>query len=426
MRIGPRLIVRAVVGIVFSLATAVGFALPSQANTPTPFGEVHGDTTAASSAVNVTAFSLIYFRRPVNMDNIALALGAGATWSRSVSLARVGRVLENAGLRVSTAKKVTFRKIAVMLSKRHRVGVAIIYLEHLHLAGDRPQHYLALLESGPNGLCLADPGAYIGWLSMDYLRTHLGPDLGHQCLFVQPGGAPQAVATYALTSPREIVLNIGEIAAGPGLLRIPFLLHNTQKHPIGIGFAKGTCFCFKHATIDTTNHRIQPEKTAKIVLSFDRSEIGTGNIVREVLISFVGYPHHWLRVLVKCHITAKHPPIQLTWYPQTFCLGVVRKPDALGCEEFTVLTPKGISLRSVTVSSKSIRVIPLNNPGGKPEIDEFGRAAHEFVVDLSRLPAGAVNQTVTVETTDKYVPNIVIPITGRIEGRAVASRGQKP
>ncbi|MGC8624273.1 MAG: hypothetical protein ACP5VQ_03280 [Phycisphaerae bacterium] len=360
------------------------------------------------------------------MDNIALALGAGATWSRSVSLARVGRVLENAGLRVSAAKRVTFRKIAVMLSKHHRVGVAIIYLKHLHLAGDRPQHYLILLGSGPKGLCLADPGAYIGWLSMDYLSTHLGPDLGHQCLFVQPGGAPQAVATYALTSPREIVLNIGEIAAGPGMLKVPFLLHNTLKHPIGVGFAKGTCFCFKHATIDTANHGIQPGKTAKIVLSFGRSEIGTGNIVPEVLLSFVGYPHHWLRVLVKCHITAKHPPIQLTWYPQAICLGVVRKPDALGCEEFTVLTPKGISLRSVTVSSKSIRVIPLNNPGGKPEIDEFGRAAHEFVVDLSRLPAGAVNQTVTVETTDKYVPNIVVPITGRIEGRAAASRGQKP
>ena len=415
MRIQFRRFVRIITaGTAFLLGATLNSAVPSQASIPTLFGEVHGQETAANSGVNITAFTLHYFHKPVVLPKLATSLGAGPTWAHTINMFRIKRVLEISGLRVTVCKSFTYAKIAKWLAKNSHLELTIVYLKNNHIVGQGPVHYLALLGRAPEKLYVADLGAYLGWLSLRYLNNHFGPELGNMCLFVRAGGAGEPKHAYTLTKQQRIMLNIGEVAAGPGMLKIPFLMRNTLKKPIGINLARGTCYCFRGAMIATANNEIAPDKTGKIVMTFDRSVIGIGNIEREVLLSFTGYPHHLLEIIVKCHITATHPPIQLTWYPQAIDLVVVRNRKALGGEEFTILTPKGISLQTPLVSSKFIHVIQLRDSGDKPQVDYFGRTAHEFVVDLSHMPAGSVNEKITIATTDKYVPSIVIPITGEI------------
>ncbi len=131
--------------------------------------------------------------------------------------------------------------------------------------------------------------------------------------------------------------------------------------------------------------------------------------------SFTGFRGHLLRVMVRGHIAIAPSPARLTWYPQAICLGLVHTGGTIRAEEFTVLTPRGISLKFPTVSSNFLRVARLKGEGGKPVIDELGRTAHVFVVEFSKPPAGMVREKITIGVTDKYVPEIVIPITGRIE-----------
>ncbi len=66
MRIQFRCFVRIITaGTAFLLGARLNSALPSQASIPTLFGEVHGQETAANSGVNITAFTLHYFHKPV-------------------------------------------------------------------------------------------------------------------------------------------------------------------------------------------------------------------------------------------------------------------------------------------------------------------------------------------------------------------------
>lgn len=273
---------------------------------------------------------------------------------------------------------------------------------------------MVFLDGGPKGLFVADIGGYVGWESLADLNNRLGADFSGLVMFVRPGGAPAATHAWPSDS-KQIILDAGEIAAGPGMIQIPFLLKDTSDKPIGIATARGTCFCFRGATIDTPNQQIAPGKTGKIILRFKRDVIGIGNIEREVLFQFTNNPNHWLKVVVHAHITATHPPIQLTWYPSQVNLGVVKNTKSLAGEEFTVLTPKGESLGQPISSSKEVSIIVLANPGGVPQTDDFGRTVHNYVIDLSKLSKGFVNDMVTITTTDKHVPKIVIPISGEVE-----------
>jgi hypothetical protein len=146
-------------------------------------------------------------------------------------------------------------------------------------------------------------------------------------------------------------------------------------------------------------------------MRFKRDVIGVGNIEREVIFRFTGLPNHLLRVFVHAHITAARPAAQLTWYPQAINLGVVRGPSAVGGQEFTVLVPKNISLGTPRASPKSISVVRLS---GHQQIDEFGRTAFNFVIVLRHPHSGYVNDKVTITTTDKFVPKIVVRITGLV------------
>lgn len=392
----------------------LSFARPAAAAIPTLLGEVHGQQMALNRRLNVTAVALRYFGRPVNLSQLGRSLRAGPAWTQPIKASRMIRVLEKSGLRVSTGKGVTFTEIAKRLANRPRREIAIIFLGKINSRLDTLGYCVALTGYGPKGFNVVDVGSYVGWLSLPDATNGLGPHFNGLCLFVRPGGAPVAARIYSVTKHRQIELSLGQIASGPGMLKVPFMLRNTLRVPIGIKIAQGTCFCFKFARIKTIDHMIAPGKVGKIVLTFDRAAIGIGKIDREVLFSFTGYPNHFLKVLVRCNITANHAPTQLTWYPQVINLGVVRNGTKLGGEEFTVLTPKGVTLGTPVVSSGNIRVIKLEASSGGTRVDEFGRAAHEFVVDLSRVTAGQVNEKIRIATTDKYVPQIVVRIVGRL------------
>jgi hypothetical protein len=326
---------------------------------------------------------------------------------------QIKRTLMMSGLKIAAYKDATLTDVFKQMAVRPQRSLSIIFIKN-NLNLGRLGHYLVLLDCGPQHFFVVDIGDFIGRESVNLLNDRIGPNFSGLFLLVTPGGAPLASKPYPITD-KEIELRIGEIASGPGIIQIPFWLKNTIKKPIHIAMAKGTCYCFHGAKIIGHGGMIAPGQIGKIIMAFKRNLIGVGNIEREVLFSFVGYPNHFLRVVVYAHMTTAHPPVQLTWYPQAINLGLVRNNSVLGGQEFTVLTPKTVSLQAPTVSSKDIQVIRLNGSAGKSQVDDFGRTAHEFVVDLSNLPAGEVDQKVTIRTTDKYIPKIVIPITGRVD-----------
>ena len=417
--VGPRLPLcrrSALAGISILLASAlygVSASGPAIAGTPTLYGDVHGKEMAANCGVNVTAFALSFFRKPFTLPRIARKLGLGSDWEHAADMLRIKRALLATGLRVAAFKGAEFADISKELSKHPQKSLAIIFLKN-DLGIGQFGHYLVFLDGGTKGLFMVDIGGYVGWESLTDLNNRLGPDFSGLVMFVRPGGAPAAKRAFSLNS-KQIVLNVGEIASGPGILQIPFLLKNTSGKQISIATAQGTCFCFRGAAIDTHDKKIAPGKTGKIILKFKRGVIGIGNIEREVLFQFTNDPARWLRVVVHAHITATHPPIQLTWYPTQIDFGVARRRKKLAGEEFTVLTPKGESLGQPISSSKEVSIIVLANPGGVPQTDDFGRTVHNYVIDLSKLPKGFVGDKVTIATTDKHVPKIVIPISGEVE-----------
>jgi hypothetical protein len=380
---------------------------------PTLFAEVHGNEMATNCGLNVTAFALGYFHKGINLRRIAAALQLGGDWEQAANMFLLKRVLDGAGLRVSAYKHANFPDIMRLVTKKPKERLAIIFLKNDMSIG-RFGHYLVLMHGGRAGFFVVDIGEYVGWESMADITNRMGQSFSGLLLLVRPGGAPVARHIFRLDA-KQVLINAGDIASGPGMLHIPLLLKNTSDRPISIAIARGTCFCFRGAKIIEHNGKIAPGKVGKIVMSFKRNLIGIGNIEREVLFSFAGYSNHFLRVVVYAHITTAHPPAQLTWYPQAIDLGQVRNRNLLGGQEFTILTPKGIFLQTPDVSSKSIQVIRLEDSVGQSQVDDFGRKAHEFVVDLSNLPAGEVDQKITIRTTDKYIPKIVIPITGRVD-----------
>ena len=396
----------------FAVALQASPALAAGPGIPTLYGEIHGGEMVANCGLNVTAFALKFFRKPFSLPKLAGQLGVGGDWEQAADMLRIKQSLVSAGLRVAAYKGATFNEIDSHLSGYPQKSLAVIFLKN-DLGVGQFGHYLVFLDGGPKGLFVADVGAYVGWESLADLNNRLKADFSGLVMFVTPGGAPAADKPFPLDS-KQIVVNAGEIAAGPGLIHIPFLLKNTADQPIHITMARGTCFCFRGATIDTPNQTIAPGKTAKIVLKFKRSVIGIGNIEREVLFQFSNDPKHVMEVVVHAHITATHPPIQLTWYPSQIDLGVVRHRSKLSGEEFTVLVPRGISLRPPICSSKYLSIIAVAEAGGAPQTDDFGRTVHNYVIDLAKLPKGFVDDKITINTTDKHVPKIVIPVDGQI------------
>lgn len=412
----------AIVVVAISFAASYGFTGPLRAAVPTLFGEVHGSQMAINRRLDITAFTLAYFRKPFQLPKLATSLGVGPAWASRAPRKAIRLALERSGLRVSEGSTATFAEIAKRLGSGARPRVAIVFLTKA-VGIDQLGYCLALTRYGKKGFFVSDIGSREGWLSLRDAVNWLGPYYTGTCLFVRPGGAAVPSHAYALDRSHEIVLNIGEIAQGPGILQVPFLLRDTLNCEVSIGRARGSCFCFRNARIVGARRSIAPGAIGKVVLSFSRAEIGVGIIAREVLISFKGYPGHFLKVLVKCHITATHPPIQLTWYPQAIDLGVLRSPASPpAAEGFTVLTPKGVLLKAPRASPNLIRVARIGNPSGKAPVDDFGRTAHEFSVSFSRLPIGPIGGRITVRTTDEYLPKIVIPITGQVE-RAVGNSG---
>lgn len=414
MRTGLMRFTDAVIVILLPLIMLSCCDILVRASIPTLFGEAHGKEMAFNRRLDVTAFTLGYFQKPFNLPSLAASLGSGSAWAQKITAQQMGRVMKNSGLLVVAKKGLTFADLAKRLAKGSRPEVAILFLGNAS-GIDQLGYCLALTRYCKKGFYDVDISGHEGWLSLQDAKNWLGHYFKGSCLLVRAGDAPEPSRVYSLNRSREIVLNIGEISSGPGIIEVPFLLHDTLDRAISIRSARGSCFCFKGAEIAGTYRSILAGAVGKVVLSFSRAEIGVGIITREVLISLKGYRGHFVKVLVKCHITATHPPIQLTWYPQAIDLGVVRESVLVAAQGFTVLTPKGVSLKTASASSKVVAVTRLGNRGGEPQTDSFGRTAHEFVVHFIHLPLGAINQKITIRTTDKYVPKIVIRITGQVE-----------
>ena len=338
---------------------------------PSLFSEIHGREMVDNCAVNVTAFALEFFRKPTKLPLLADQLGVGGDWEQAADMLRIKRVLRSEGLHVTAYKGATFGEIYSELRKHPQKYLAIIFLKN-DLGVGEFGHYLVLLAGTGKRFYAVDIGAASGWAGVKGVQDRVGADFSGLALFIRPGGAPAPLRVYPLGR-RHVVVRVGEIAAGPGMIHIPFLLKNTADKPIRIAIARGTCYCFRGAVVDTQNHAIAPGQTGKIILKFKRSVIGIGNIEREVLFQFSNDPKHVLDVVVHAHITATHPPIQLTWYPSQIDLGVIRHRSKLSGEEFTVLVPKGDSLRPPICSSKDISVIAVAGSGGVPQTDGFGR-----------------------------------------------------
>ncbi len=245
-------------GIFFVMTTGLLSGQPTQSGISTPFTEMHGKEMAKSSAINVAMFCLRYLHKPVKVGSIARVLHAGAAWNNAVAPRAIGRLMRSEQLRVEAVRRSTFSHFAEILSGQAGKRIIITSLKHLGLAGDRSRHYIALLSSGRDGLYVVDPGTHIGWVSMAYLHDHLRQFLASNGMIVEPNGAQRNLKTYSPAARGSIVLNVGTIASGPGTVAVRFRVRNPLGSPISINFAKGTCFCFKRATIATPNHRIMP------------------------------------------------------------------------------------------------------------------------------------------------------------------------
>ena len=393
---------------------------PANAKFPTLFGEVHGRAVAINSGVNAVAFTLGFFHKAIHPALVAGALGAGAGWDHAPSVRRVRQALVSSGLDVALRKGVTFANVSSELLRHPRRSLAIVRLKD-DWSKDLYGHYIVFCSGGPLGLSVVDVGRFVGWESVASVHRQLKADFNGQVMFVRADGSRAATHIYTPKSNR-IILNAGEIASGPGMVRIKFLLKNISRKPVGLTIARGTCYCFRGATIDEPDHEISPGRTAEISLDFKRDAIGVGRIDREVLLKFTGNPKHWITVFVRAHVTVKHPPVQLTWYPSQIDLGVVRHRRSLVGEAITVLVPRGDSVGPPASSSRSLSVTAAANRGGIPQTDNFGRIVHSYLIDTARLPQGLVDDRITITTTDEYVPKIVIPITGQVE-RAVGNSG---
>lgn len=65
----------AIVVVAISFAASYGFTGPLRAAVPTLFGEVHGNEMAINRRLDITAFTLAYFRKPFQLPKLATSLG---------------------------------------------------------------------------------------------------------------------------------------------------------------------------------------------------------------------------------------------------------------------------------------------------------------------------------------------------------------
>lgn len=103
----------AIVVVAISFAASYGFTGPLRAAVPTLFGEVHGSQMAINRRLDITAFTLAYFRKPFQLPKLATSLGVGPAWASRAPRKAIRLALERSGLRVSEGSTATFAVICV-------------------------------------------------------------------------------------------------------------------------------------------------------------------------------------------------------------------------------------------------------------------------------------------------------------------------
>lgn len=145
------------VGVIY-FAASCGFAGPLRAGVPTLIGEVHGSQMAINRRLNVTAFTLGYFRKPFQLSRLAALLGIGPAWAARATTKRVRLALERSGLRVAASRSESFPEIAKLLEPGTRPGVAIVFLTKAFRI-DQLGYCLALTRYGKKGFYVSDIGS---------------------------------------------------------------------------------------------------------------------------------------------------------------------------------------------------------------------------------------------------------------------------
>jgi hypothetical protein len=174
-----------------ALFTAATLALANASPQPSPrtlFGEVHEHEVAANSAVNITAFTLGYFRIPINIMAVSRRLRVGASWKGAASPADVLKCIRGYRLRATLKNHPTFANIAAWLMHDSARRLVILPLHNLHFLGGHKTHYIALTFLSARKLFLSDPGLYAKAEPVWYLEKVLGGDLSRSCILVRPAG----------------------------------------------------------------------------------------------------------------------------------------------------------------------------------------------------------------------------------------------
>ncbi len=379
--------------------------------------EINSPEKSANCGVNVVGFTLDYFGHHVEVGPLAKALGTDATWSQGVNFLDVKNVLEHNGLSVSAYKQATIDDVVDSLAHAKPNAIALI---HIKSGYGEIGHYAALLNPRPFGLFACDIGAVVGWQTQQQLRDGLAANFSGLFLLVVPiteeAGQVDRLADIAVA--KEITINAGPISPGPGIFDITCLVNNSTDGPVDLVDAKGSCSCFRGAHLDPSSGKtIAPHRVVPVHLTFQRDQLGVGNIRRGVLLFFHGKKDYTLHVSIGGTISEDRPAIEPTWFPEELNFGAVGQKGDTPSQDFTVLLPDGASLGLPQSTSRDVAVVELDK-AVSVERDDAGRLVHQFRVTLTRKEAGHLHETVTISTSDPHLPTVAIPIEADVKSNA--------
>jgi hypothetical protein len=376
---------------------------------PSPLSDIRPANKAGNCGIWVTAFTLGVFQSPFEMSKLAVELDTNDAWDEPVDMSHIKVSLEKAGLHTEAFKKATSDEVFEKLSHAAVDSVAILHLKN---RPNRVGHFVVLMAPNQNRELYIDVGRPPEWVSANSLKAKMNDDFSGLFLFVSSTAPPEPVF---ILDGSPFILNAGEQVLGPGMWEVSVKVKNPSDQPIALQNTKGSCQCFKKATINASDGKTIPAHgTAMMTLTFDRAMFGVGSVENEVLLSFSGMKSvDWIEVTVAAHVSAESSPLQLTWFPEAINIAAVERA-AIQDQEFTIFTPPGVAIGEPQTSTPILKISGFHKETQEEDIDEAGRTVHRFKIDMKNLPLGPLREKVTLTTSDKNTPRIEIPLSGEV------------
>jgi len=367
------------------------------------------DLKIDNCGLNAAVFLLDWFDVPIDLSDLQNELQVGLNWERSTSMLSLKESLEANGLRVSAYKEATLDDTLTGLDGKH------VCLLHVGTGEDPKAGHFYVVPAAANGSVLVvDVARHYEWVQTAEFRSQFAKSFSGFYLSVsrENQAAPR---TYTLNEPM-IEIDLGDIPSGQGILKVQISVGNRKTVPLIVESVKGSCDCFKGAVFKgATPQKLEPTELQVLELSFERSKLGVGSVVRDVHLYVRDTETRDVVIRVKAHVLQTPPEKQISWLPERIDFGLIRDPSLLQKPQIlTIMVPRGVSIQEVKPDSSNVVVKAVSTQESGADSGRDNRQVYRFEVTLPAVRPGPLREKILVTTTDTNYPRIEIPLVGEV------------